>query len=286
MKVLRTYYLHLSSKNRDGGMPYAYEIVIPDLILESERTTEIFKISLLNFSCYFDWFVISEGFNSIMFHNNITHTDTIIDIPEGNYTYQELAQTITKLYNPCVCSWDKKANKMVFTFTQSHTLYFDGIYEKLGFDYGATPTGTTISSHFSMKPLDTTHLLINLNNLPPYHDGLSLDNITGSVKPSNILGSVVVNAPPFQLITYENQTDTGIFTTDTKLNRLSVSITNQDGVLLPFMPEHYITLKLDVCEVVDTQYNELMEKMEQISTTLRSIWLSKAIKNYYPSNYR
>lgn len=281
MKLLRTYYLYISSKKRNMGDPFSYDVIIPDLLLESENDKEIIKVSMLDFSCYFNWYIINDdGFDTITFHNDITDTSTSIQIPEGNYSYQGLAQKITQLYPACICQWDKVKNKMVFQFNQQHTLMFDGVYSVLGFDVGATPSGTTIYSTNPMRPLETTHLVVNVNNLPPYNDALTLDNLGGHIRPSNILGCVYINAPPFHLVHYQNPTDNnyGVFTSDTKLNRLSIEITNQDGVLLTYIPDHYMTLKVEVFEIVDTQYNELCERIDQIATTLNFLKLNKALK--------
>lgn len=282
MRLLRTYYLYLSSKKRNMGDPWSCDYIIPDLLMESESDKEVFKITMLDFSCYFNWYVINNGFNTVTFYNNVTAEILDVAIPEGNYTYQSLAQTISKLYPACNCQWDKAKNKMVFKFQQEHRMLFDGLSSILGFDVGAIPEGTTITSTYPMRPLDTTHLVVNVNNLPPYNDALTLDNLGGDVKPSNILGSVYINAPPFQLVHYQNPTDNnyGIFTSDTKLNRLSIDITNQDGVLLTYIPDYHMTLKVEVWEVVDTQYDELCERIDQIKSTLDKIWLSKALK--YP----
>jgi hypothetical protein len=166
----------------------------------------------------------------------------------GNYTYYRLAEKITSLYPFCTCTWLEDQNKMQFVFTTWHTMTFDGLYNLLGFTQGTTYEGATMTSERVMTPLATTHIVINLTNTTPMHGALTLDNIGGEVKPSNILARVPINAEPFRLITYSNPVpeDMGIFTSDNSIQRLEFLMTNEDGVELTFLPDSEMFLKLEV----------------------------------------
>jgi hypothetical protein len=269
-------------------------VVLPSVI-DSDAELQKIKVSLLDFSVYNSWYLINEGYNTITFKNELTQAQTAVAIPEGNYSYYRLAKKIRELFPPCECTWLADQNKMMFSFLTSHTMYFDGIYDLLGFPQGAMPSGTSILSERAMSPLATTHIVVNLVNTTPVHGALTLDNMGGEVKPSNILARVPINAEPFRLITYANQTpDVGIFTSDNTIQRLEFLITNEDGMPLTFLPDFEMFLRLEVWNLQNDDLHEMKVDLQEIKQTLKDLFLMKHLNsitknpptlNNIPNNY-
>lgn len=289
--VETTHFLYVQSKNRNSGNNYNFDIVLPSIV-DSDPELQKIKISLLDFNVPFSWSLINAGFDTITFKNNITQVSTPVTIPEGNYTYYRLAKKISELYPVCSCTWLQDQNKMQFLFSVSHQMSFDGVYALLGFIQGATPTGTNITSEKAMTPLATSHIVVNLLNTTPVHGALTMDNIGGEVRPSNILARIPINVEPFRLITYANQSpDVGIFTSDNTLQHLEFLITNEDGVPLTFIPDFEMFLKMEVWNLQDDDLVEIKRDLGEIKQTLKDLYLYKYLnsitrpRNYVPNSY-
>jgi hypothetical protein len=250
-------------------------------MLDSDPQYEIFKITLMDFEMYFSWYVVTNNFNTITFTNNVTSAVNVVTIPEGNYTFFNLAKKISEMYPSCQCTWLVEQNKFKFSFSQSHTLSFDGIYEILGFDYGATPSGTSITSQNVLIPLRYPSIVMNLSNITPVDSMATLVNVAGGeVRPSNMLATIGVNGSPFQLIRYcpPNSGDRGLYSSDNSLNALEISFTNIDGVPVTYLPEHSFNLKIEVHNIQDDQKTQLLEDVGEIKTVLRDLFVMKALK--------
>jgi len=277
MPINRTQTLYISSKNRKHGNASHYTIPLPQPLIDASSQIERIKISLLDFSCYYSWFQINSGFNTINFTNLTTNVTTSITIPVGTYRFQLLAQTIDNLYASCNCLWDETTNKLVFTFATNHRLSFDGVYKTLGFNYGETPQGTTIISSNPMEAMATTHIYINMPNVSPVAESVNMDNLSGEIRVSNILARIPIITSPFQLINYVNQipNDNGIDTTEGTLSQFEIYITNHDGVELTFMPEHELTIRLQIYTTEDEKNNEAFEDLKAIRETLKDLFIQK-----------
>lgn len=275
--VQTSHYLYVKSSQRNSGTTSSFDIVLPPTMIDSDPELQKIKISLLDFNVPFSWSLINNGYNTITFHDEGRAVTTSVSIPTGNYTYYRLAKKITSLYPFCVCTWLEDQNKMQFAFTSGHTMTFDGIYNILGFTQGTTYQGTTITSDRAMMPLATSHIVINLTNITPTHGSLTLDNIGGEVKPSNILARVPINAEPFRLITYNNPVpqDAGVFTSDNSLQRLEFLLTNEDGVELTFLPDSEMFLKFEVFNLEDTDLEDIKADLQEIKQTLKDLFLIK-----------
>ena len=281
MQASRTHTLYLSSKQRNSGTTSRYSVIIPQPIIEGDADTEIVKISLVDFTCYYNWYLANTGFNTITFTNLETNTDTVVALPEGTYRFQKLAREIAARYNLCTVAWDEPTNKLVFAFQTPHSMTFDGIYEILGFSQGANPQGTVITSEFPMRAMPLTDIYAHLTNITPVHNSVNLDNLNGGdVRPSNILARIPINTPPFQVICYKNDhvDDTGIDTHESSLNRLEFLFTNTDGVELTYLPEHEMTLRISVHKVVDEERRDVVDNISEIRDTLKDLFLLKHLR--------
>lgn len=278
--ITKTTYIHIQSKYRKSGTAYNYSVILPNNIVDTDPQYEVLKLTLMDLECYFSWYVVTQNFNTITFTNNITNTTTQISVPEGTYSYYNLAKKITALYPACQCTWRDYSNKFEFAFSQLHTLSFDGIYQTLGFDYGEQPSGTNIASSNVLIPLTYPNIVMHLNNITPVDNMLTLTNTNGEITPSTMLGIIPINASPFQLIKYEPNSagERSLYSSDNSLNALEIEFKNIDGVPLTYMPEHSFHLKVEVLTVDNNQETQWQNDIREMKMLLKDIFMLKALK--------
>lgn len=271
MSLKRSHLLYLQSKHRTTGTTSQYTITLPNMI-QSDPNLELFKVSLVAFTTYNDMLHIKDGKDTITI-NNIEH-----NVPWGTYTYQRLAREIQSLINKPVV-WNVEMNSMTFTFDVSTSIIFDGIAEILGFDANVTYTGTHITSVRAMHPNEPTHIMIHLNNVSPVEDHLNLSNHTGEVRIANVLGKVLINASPFQLVTYSQILDNdGLYTGDNTLQTLEFLLTDNDGNEITDIPEHELVLRIESVDIGDTDASDTIRELKEIRQTLKDIFLYRALR--------
>lgn len=280
MSLKRSHTLYLHSKHRDNGEPYQYTISLPEVI-QSDPNLEKFHISLQSFSTYNSWFIVKEGANTI----KVNGTDYII--PKGNYTYQGLAKRIQSIIPNCQVSWNIEQNSMIFTYSTNSVTRFDNIGITLGYLPNVDYTGTQIYSQTPMTPYEDPYIMIHLQNISPMAEHLVFSNHTGEVRMASILAKVLINANPFQLITYQQVLDSeGIYTSDNTLGSLEILITDSDGNIFYDMPEHSFTLTIESVDVDDYNMKDLVAETKDIKKWLRDLVSLKVYKRpqLYPTN--
>lgn len=271
MSLKRSHLLYLQSKHRTTGTTSQYTVALPNII-ESDPNQELFKVSLIAFTTYNDMLQIKEGRDTITI-NNVDYV-----VPWGTYTYQRLAKIISSLINTHV-SWNVETNAMTFVFNVSTSLMFDGIGETLGFDAYTTYTGTQITSLRAMHPIEPSHIMVHLNNVSPVDDHLNLSNHSGEVRVANVLAKVLINASPFQLISYNQVLDNdGLYTGDNTLQTLEFVITDNDCVPLTDLPEHEMVLRIESEDIDNYEMKDVIRELKEIRQTLKDQMLMKALR--------
>lgn len=268
--VKSTHTIFVQSKHRNSGTTSNYDIILPDVIV-SDPMLEKFKISLKDFSVYNTWYLVDTC------GDTITIDGTPYTIPHGTYTYQRLAKIIEAATGATV-RWLQDQNKIRIVFEQSKTVRFDDIGTLLGFVPYQDYTGDTLISDNPMTPYEMTHLYIHLNNVAPIESNMDFSNMSGSMRPCSILGRVLVNASPFQLITYQQVLESdGIMTADNSITKMEILITDAEGNELDFLPEHELTLKIDVYDVDDTDTKDTLRELKEIRSVLKDMLMYKVL---------
>lgn len=271
MPLKRSHVLYLQSKHRTTGTTSQYTITLPNLI-HSDPNLELFKVSLMAFTTYNDMLQIKDGKDTITV-NNVDYV-----VPSGTYTYQKLAKTLSTLLNVPV-SWTAELNSMTFAFNVSTTIRFDGLADVLGFDAGVSYTGTSITSLRAMHPIEPTHIMIHLNNVSPVEDHLNLSNHSGEVRVANVLGKVLINASPFQLVSFNQVLETdGLYTGDNTLQTLEFIMTDNDGNLMHDLPEHEMVLRIESEDIDNYDDKSMIQELKEIRTTLKDIFMYRALR--------
>lgn len=267
----RSHTLYLQSKHRDTGNTSQYTINLPSFIT-NDANNEIFKVSLVSFSTYNDFLQVKSG------KDTITKDGMDYVIPHGTYTFQNLSKALRSLLGVPVV-WDTEINAMSFQFSTTTTLKFDDIAYILGFDAGVSYMGTIITSVRAMKPYEPTHIVVHLNNIQPVQEHLNLSNHTGEVRVANVLAKVLINASPFQLISYEQVLESnGLYSADNSLQVLEFMMTDNDNNLLVDIPEHELVLRIESIDVNDTDTKDMIRELKEIKSTLKDIFMYKALR--------
>lgn len=267
----RSHVLYLQSKHRTTGTTSQYTIALPNMI-QSDPNLELFKVSLMAFTTYNNMLQIKDGQDTVRINN------TYYNVPWGTYTYQKLARTLQQLVGHSV-SWNVETNSMTFSFNVSTSIRFDGIGEVLGFDRDVTYTGTQVTSVRAMNPIEPSHIMIHLNNVSPVEDHLNLSNHTGEVRVANVLAKVLINASPFQLVSYNQVLETdGLYTSDNTLQTLEFLMTDNDGNEMVDLPEHELVLRIESEDIDNYDQKGMIAELKEIRQTLKDIFLYRALR--------
>lgn len=272
MGLKRTHTLYLQSKHRTTGTPAEYSIPLPDII-QSSPNLEKFKVSLLQFSTYNDFLQIKNNSNTITVNN------TPITLPNGTYTFQKLAKLLQNSLN-CVVRWIQETNSIEFTFNEETTLMFDNIALILGFEPNVQYIDTIITSLTHMRPYDTSHILMKLNNICPIEEQLvfSNHNATGEIRIDNILSKILINASPFQLITHQQVLDSdGLYTNDNSLNNLEVIIEDCNGNQID-IGEHEFVLRIESLDYQDYDIKNIIDHLKDLKQSLKDLLVYKILR--------
>lgn len=301
MKVVKEYMLVINSANRNSGTTSNFTIDVPhevNISVDKEHH-QILKITLLKFSSYLEFYNITAGetdtitFKKLDSNDNVVQTLTAV-IPQGNYTYAQLASSLS---NPiCTVTYVPRLNKFLFNFNnyKGSLTFFNKSHRAFGFTSVNTVTSTVegsnnvIYSQNALKPRPFDKLNIYLNNVVVIAENFennlvkTRENETLPGKylaKSRLLASVELNNPPFTLLTYDGALDNyGLFVDDKRLKRLSFNITNEYNEEFTGMKEAQMILKLELMEDDSKTENEILEQLKTINEYMRLFFLSSNIK--------
>jgi hypothetical protein len=283
-KLVRSHRLYVSSENRDDNDTTShFSIEIPNnLISLDDPATQRMKVSLMNFTCDCLWFEINNQNNAFIMTNNATLVPTTIFIPQGNYTFQKLALTISKLYPECICKFIQETNTLLFSFWQDHSMSFINSSSTLGFiDSDSGISGTEIASTRPLKTRANNILYLRLNDVIQANDCINLDNLTTAhAKPSNILCTVPINAVPYSTIFYDNSIygrDMGMFLSNPRLNRLDITVTDKYGEPLEYMSDWQAQFLVEIFDTEDEAMVDMLDTLRSMDSTLKKMMILKFI---------
>jgi hypothetical protein len=109
---------------------------------------------------------------------------------------------------------------------------------------------------------------------------MNFSNMDGEVRQSSILSKILINAPPFQLITFQQLLESdGLWSADNSIERLEFVFTDMNGVELEGLPEHELTIRIESYTMSDVKMKDLLKEIKEIKTILKDLFLSKYLKN-------
>jgi hypothetical protein len=283
-RLVRSHRLYITSENRDlNDTTSEFTLEVPNnLISLDDPASQRMKVSLMNFTCECLWFEVNDKNNVFNLTNNVTHVTNTVTIPNGNYTFQKLALTITRLYPECICQWIQETNGLLFTFAVNHTLHFIGnSYELLGFSNTSDVSGTEFSSTVALKSRANNIMYLRLNDVIQANDCINIDNLTSvHGKPSNILCTVPINAAPYSTIFFDNSIygrDMGIFLSNPRLDKMTITITDKYGVPLDYLSDWQGQFLVEILDIEDDALVDIASTLKDIDSTLKKLMILKFI---------
>lgn len=267
----RTYYAYLSSKFRQVGEDTnQYILHLPDDTIRS-RSDQIIRVTLTNFSFVNEIPSVSSTNNTLIV-NGTSHV-----LQHGNYRVSDLQNWINGIPNLSVV-YSVPRNKFVFTASNNLTINFGGMAPLFGFDVNhvaSMATGTSLASAKVIKIRANNEIMCHLTNLQS-GGVINVQSVESSFRPANILAVIPIDTSPNGLLCYDNVTGSfAMETLDETIDSLSFKFTDTQGKLIENMPEHSITLKV---EVVDKPSYSIERKIDDLISLMRTLVLTKAIK--------
>jgi len=298
----RTQYLFIDSA-KCLGEPYDFSFHLPSHAIKCDGKKERLRISLIKWTCRHDWYVIRSPYNYFICRYNGVNIS--MTIPEGNYTYTDLALKLKELLNANKASLGESGtinvsyspitNKFKFTFsTPSSVRYLQFPVEKcncFGFTSGVLYAMNTVLN--SEVPInfygEDERLLIYLDGIHA-ENGKSLTHQADNKLNDHgtILASVLVNNEPFETLVYEDDgTLYGHYISERALiGHLKIRILTTAGINADFVPHSHIVLRVDVIKNDKQREINLMNHLENIEDYVKLLLISQNIggNNLPPSN--
>lgn len=298
LNTVKEQYLFVQSKNRVAGAgPYDFQINLPDGMLSCDQD-EIYSITLQDFNIVFDWYLINEKNNKIGFQNIQKQIETgiyqppfIITIPSGNYNYRRLAEYVSSQYPKVKCEYLTAQNKFSFTFTETHSIWFDFetqpyAWELWGFKSMIlsggvdlegrplpdipTPDGNFTVGTVIISPNQTNmssivdEIVLNLYGVSPYKNSFNIDMLGKTINISNILIAIPFSANPFSLVSYTNLNQTNkMYINEKKIHLLQFQITDFDNTPLKYISDWTATLKIETHKV-DEKNEDVVARLDEL----------------------
>jgi hypothetical protein len=259
------------------GTPYDFEIRFPTKLLTCEEG-EFMRLSLEAWEFNTSW-PTHVGMS-------ISILDVLTEFPDGNYTMKSIAKTIETVYNRDKNPIDPV---LVCTFTDFRFhLAFDGLIGSVNISPSlALVMGleeyyediTEIITENPLKPRPIDNLSIGLR-------GVALRNFTfrsdesGALLPENLLGSIPIEAPPFQRNVWRSLKDYDV-SKDLQNKqidsiRFQVFAGSEAKTLATFFPKSIMTFRISWFEEDELSVSREADKM--MVEYLRLMFVQNGVK--------
>lgn len=301
MEVIKTYHLNINSANRQEGTPWDFTIDVPhelNVAVDKEKNQSI-KLTLLKLSTYLEFYNVTTGetdtitFKKLDSNNNVLQTLTAV-IPQGNYTYAQLASSLS---NPiCTVTYVARLNKFLFNFNnyKGSLTFYNKSHRAFGFTSVSTINSTVegvnnvIYSQNALKPRTFDRLNVSLFHVTPtadnyINDEIKLDSNGGQMpgkffKRSHLMSSIAINNPPFTLLNYEEgSTDSqGIVLNDKRIKKLRFVFTNEFGEEMNVLKDTFMVIRLEILE--ERQDDRMLKTLQQINEYAKLFFIQQNLK--------
>lgn len=280
MEVVRHQYLFVNSAKCIGS-PSDFLVQVDDGLVETHNTEERIKLTLIDFSILHNWGNINASNNTITFRNVVTGINTVVTIPFGFYTMNDIKKYINNAYPAAIVAYNNNTNRYTFTFTQTHQLIFTSeIYKVLGFGSAESPQGTIVTSSTTCQPRNVNSLNMHMYNVQSlkHHN---IENVASdSVKKSHMIARIPVTAEPYENVIWINRAEHyGFIIREDKLHRLRFRFVDDDGKQLDYLtlPPCTFTIKIDYVKPKVKDLT-LYRSIDDIKEYLRLLFLSSQLK--------
>lgn len=275
--VASTFYAFLSSKFRRAGQtPCDYTLNLPDDTIRTRERDQVIRVTLENFTCLNELPAVSASLGN----HQVRVGPTVYTMEDGNYRVTDLVAWVNALPGLSV-SYDSVRNKFRFVGTSPapQLVTFLGAAGTLfGFSEGhamTIPDGSTVMSTNYIKVRTSNEIVVHLINLQS-GPVINVQSVQSSFRPANMLAVIPVSTFPGGYLSYDNVMGSfAMETLDETVSELAFRFTDTQGNLLTMLPEHTMTLKI---EILQKPSRRIEQKMEELTTLVRTLILTKAIK--------
>ena len=197
-----------------------------------------------------------------LFEGNYTATTFIIEIKRAINTIinsLEVYLTIQLDRTTGLLTWTMPTNTVVTQFVFSGTGIYQPLYELIGFDENTVilPQDNAFTNVYPINLLGINKINIASNNLATYNYN------SGSSGFSNILASIEVNASPYGIVLYRNQSLTYNILRVARLESFTIELRDPDGNFIDFNNQEWtITLGMNIYRYMpqfsQTSFNDIL----------------------------
>lgn len=302
--VVKTQYIYVNSSNRKASdIAAKFTLTIPTGVFHCDEPTQFFKITVQDFNAISSWYFVNETNNQFRLHRASTSgTLYLITIPNGNYRFKDLANTIetaitnTVGFHVVTVTWNSTKNIFEFlfdndgwnyaiSFLNSNPAYYIMGFEKNGY-YDFNSTTRLLSSVNTLKTTLSENICLTIDNVNPLAGFTNVENKTTEVCiPSVNMMSIANNFAPNDVITFINQNDLfSLHIQDKSIETLDLSVRDEYSNIMSYFSDWKATLKIETMQLDDTYSDnaEMISTLKEIKEYVRYIFVGSQLRNNNP----
>jgi len=277
MRLVKSKTFYIKTANVAGSEPYDFTVKIPKDVLTCDEN-QAMRVSLTSWSVFCSWDNVTED------NNKLAINGVGIDIPVGNYTFFQMADTLTELYaaqnnqKTLVVEYLPSYNRLSFQFSAPSVIEFrNASWSILGFTSGDTQAGALILSEVAIKPRLVDSVKVALRGVVPQSYAFEITE-DGLIRNVDYLANVPITSPPYGLNVWRSLVDgdAALFVADKTIQNIRI-IMYQDNEeqLAVFLPHSEMVLKVDTFVVNESQ--DMIDHLSKISEYSRLQFLQQGL---------
>ena len=277
MRLVNSKTFYVKTANVAGSDPCDFTLKIPKDVLTCDEN-QAMRVSLTSWSVFCSWDNVTEDYNKIDING------VQINIPTGNYTFFQMADTLTEMYaiaqhpTKLVVEYLPSYNRLSFQFTATSTIEFlNESWSILGFTSGATLTGTVIQSQVAIKPRLVDSLKVALRGVVPKSYAFEIGD-DGRIRNVDYLANVPITSPPYGLNVWRSLVDgdAALFVADKTIQDIRIIIYQEkEDELATFLPHSEMVIKIDTFVVNES--GDMIDHLSKISEYSRLQFLQQGL---------
>ncbi len=262
--------------------PYRYTVSF-DADLANCADDEVIRIGLQNFTAPLQWSWLTPDASAFVVHH--AGIDYQVAVTPGNPTCRRLASLVTVGFWAAKgepvdttrfrCGFDAVTGKLTFSgggAAVGLTFPSDAAARVYGFDSAVTAVRSLLVADAPLNPQRYASLCLTLEGVTPRACFNASNQAGGAAQPTTMFASIPVpaDAVPFAPLVWTNDAKSfAMFISDRRLNTLTFSFTDVDGRPVLDLPDHQLTLAVDVYTVTNPSHDTLRGMHETLSDMLQ-----------------
>lgn len=239
IKETKNYYLNSNNVTAKNGTFKSDIVFNINNLIKNDKNILYNTISIVHSEIPFSFYNINAN------NNKLSLSTGDILIPFGNYNANSLMKYLNGVFPVgMVLTLDRSNGKFTLTYDSMITIYKESTCQRvLGLVYGANFVGSTINFPYPVNCLGTNNIYIKSPNI-------ILDNYNTSTQDYITLLSIPISVEPFELIIYNNFSQTKHLIKNKTLDSIEILIVDDNNNMINFNNTDWsITLQ------IETSYN-------------------------------